>query len=383
MSDERSSGTTSRRGFLRNVVGVGAGLAGGYLLAACAPQPAASPTAAPKAAAPAPAQAPAAVAPKELVVSTWGASAAERVVREAIMPKFEKANNAKVVLDLGNQAPRFAKLQAQKGSGSIDIFMSADELLYTGLKQDLFEPVDDNRIPNLKNLQEWARPVPGQGPAYTAWTMGIGYNSKLVKDPPKKWADLWRPEFAGKLAMPGPGYSLFPSLLLRAAELNGGGKDNQDPGFAKLAELKPAKAFSIFTEWVPLFQSEEIVVVPDLDSYIFPLQDQGMPIQYVFPEDGLFGSISIVSIVKGTKNRELAHEFINVSLEPDVQAFQATTYTGPAIKNVTVDANLAKKLGSYGDLAKQLRIQDGKWASENRNALVEKFNTLVSPKWAK
>jgi putative spermidine/putrescine transport system substrate-binding protein len=377
-------GRSSRRDFLKRSFGGAVGLAGLSLLPACAPQAPAQPSGAKPAsdAKPATTQAPAAqTGERTLVVSNWSGST-ETTLNEYLIPKFQREHNVTVQQDLGSQGPRFAKLQAQKGSGNIDIFFSTDELVYTGIKQDLFETVDDSRLSNLKLLQDWARPIPNHGPAFGVVGYGMAYHAEQVKDPPKKWADLWRPEFSGKLALPNSSYSLFPSFLLKTAELGGGGKDNMDAGFAKMAELKPAKAFVIFTEWVPLFTQGEVVAMPEIDIYVWPQKDQKYPIEFVLPEDGGFTAVSLVSIVKGTRNRELAHEFVNAVLDPEFQAEHARlSYYGPTVKDVKLPPELASKI-AYGDRLKNMRMQDGKLASDSRASWVEKFNTQVSPKWA-
>ena len=50
----------------------------------------------------------------------------------------------------------------------------------------------------------------------------IGYNPEKVKTPITSWNDLWRPEFAGKLAFASPFHSMMPAFVVIAAELAGG-----------------------------------------------------------------------------------------------------------------------------------------------------------------
>ena len=56
-----------------------------------------------------------------------------------LLPRFQKEHNATVTLDVGTQAPRFNKLLSQKAAPVVDVFFSTEELVFNGLKQDLFE----------------------------------------------------------------------------------------------------------------------------------------------------------------------------------------------------------------------------------------------------
>ena len=58
----------------------------------------------------------------------------------------------------------------------------------------------------------------------------LAFNPEIVKQPVTSWADLWRPEFAGKLAFASPVHSMMPAFVIVAAEMSGGSAPTPIPG---------------------------------------------------------------------------------------------------------------------------------------------------------
>jgi putative spermidine/putrescine transport system substrate-binding protein len=358
-----------RRAFLRGAFLSGAALA----LAACSTAPVATPT--PKGAAPA-----ARGEPRPLTVSIWG-GITEESVRKWVLPRFEKEHNARVTLDVGLQGARYNKLVAQKASPTVDVFFSTEELVYNGLKQDLFEKVDPASLANWSKLHDWAKPVPEYGPAAGLTTLGIAYHTQRVQNPPRIWADLWRPDLQGKLGMIGFNHSQGPALLIRAAELDGGLIEQVDPGFARLAQLKPSAVTLYFTEYVPQFLQGEVLVTPELDYYVQTLKVQGYPIEWALPDDGAFSVLQVMNVVKGTGRQALAEAFMDLYLDEESQRSIANdNYTSPSNKDTTLEPTVAAKT-MVGERLAKLRTFDLKTIAERRAAWTERFNAEVLPRW--
>lgn len=317
---------------------------------------------------------------RQVVVSSWGGFT-EEAIRKGLIPDFEKEYNCEVIMDIGTSAPRFAKLRAQKGNPQVDVILATTEITIRAIKEDLIDKIDLGRLPNSKDLYDWAVKFPGYGPSYGAHATGIGYQAEKVKEPPKKWSDIWDPKYKGRIALPVITYSSAAYLLIRAAELGGGAIDKIEPGYAKLAELKPVVVFTFFTMWAPLAKAGDFDLVVDLGLYIFPQKDKGLPVDFVYPEDGAFGEVNYVNVVKGAKNREMAEAFINGMIGPKYQAANASiNYQAPTNKRVEIEPALGKKL-VYGENLKRVRFFDEEYIARNRDAWTEKFNTLVLPKW--
>ncbi|MCC6174364.1 MAG: extracellular solute-binding protein [Chloroflexi bacterium] len=318
--------------------------------------------------------------PRSLTVSIWG-GVTEESVRKWVLPRFQKEFNATVTLDVGLQGARFNKLLSQRGAQTVDIFCSTEELVYNGLKQDLFEKIDPKKIPNMARLHPWATPVPEYGPAIGLTTFGLAYNTRALSTPPTSWADLWRPDLRGRLALINFTHSQGPALLIRAAELHNGSMQAVDAGFASLAELRPAVVELYFTEYIPQLLQDQVLVAPELDYYVQSLKLQGYPIDWVLPDDGAFSVLQIANIVKGSPNRQVAEQFIDFYLDSESQrAIANDNYTSPSNKETTLEPTVAAKT-MVGDRLAKLRTFDLETIADARPAWTERFSAEVLPKW--
>ncbi len=75
-----------------------------------------------------------------LIVAGYGGST-ETIIREKILPAFEKANDVKVTYVAGNLTDTLAKLQAQRGNQEIDVAMIGDGPMSWAARFGLCAPV--------------------------------------------------------------------------------------------------------------------------------------------------------------------------------------------------------------------------------------------------
>jgi len=217
---------------------------------------------------------------------------------------------------------------------------------------------------------------------YTLISYALAFNPDTVKNRPNSWADLWRPEFQGKLAFAAPGHSEMPALVILAAELAGGHAGDADAGFAKLAQLRPNKTTFFWTDWAPMLKTGDTNSATEFDYYLEAMKTQGYPVDYVFPSEGAIGSPEMAALVAGTKNREIAQAFMNLMIDPKIQeAFAVRTFQGPTNKTLQLSADVAARM-SYGpEKLKRIRFFDPVVSFENRPAWTERMTTEVVPAW--
>ncbi len=239
-------------------------------------------------------------------------------------------------------------------------------------------------MPNAADVEDWAFTVKSgaadtlPGAPYTLIAYTLGYNSELVKVPPTSWADLWRPEFAGKLAFASPVHSQMPAFVILAAEMAGGSAANVDPGFKKLAELRPGKLTVFWTDWAPLSKGGDVTVATEFDYYLEAMKDQRYPVATVVPKEKGIGVPEYVAVVKNTRNQELAEAFLNLMLDPKVQAdFAASTYQGATNRKAVLPDAVRARVAH----ADQLRFFDPEVFARNRAAWTERMNLEVVPSW--
>lgn len=321
-----------------------------------------------------------------LTVSTWGGVTSDGL-RDHLAPEFEKLTGAKLAFDIGGMGARYNKLLAQKGNQSSDVFFGTDEAVVGGLRNGVLEYADEKALPNYANLYDWAKTMKAPAGqvslvANTLISYVLAYNPQTVKTPPKAWADMWNPEFAGKLAFAAPAHSQMPAFVILASELAGGSATNVDPGFAKLAKLRPNKLTVFWTDWAPMLKTGDTNAATEFDYYLESMKAQGYPIDYVFPEEKAFGAAEGAALVAGTKNREIAQAFLNLTIDPKMQStFAEALYYGPTNKLVKPSAAVAAKMSYGAEKMAKIRFFDPVFWYENRPAWTERLTTEVVPEW--
>jgi putative spermidine/putrescine transport system substrate-binding protein len=322
-----------------------------------------------------------------LTVSTWGGVTSDGL-RDHVAPEFEKLTGARLAYDIGGMGARYNKLLAQKGNQSADVFFGTEEAVIGGLANGVLETADVKALPNYTSLYPWAKGPKAKDPSQVTMavnqliTYALAYNPRVIKTPPTSWADMWRPEFQGHFAMAAPAHSQMPAFVIIAAELAGGSAKNVDPGFARLAQLRPNKLTFFWTDWAPMLKTGDTNSACEFDYYLETMKAQGYPIDYVFPQEGAFGAPEGAALVAGTKNREIAQAFLNLMLDVTIQSvFAEKLFQGPSNMLVKPTAAVAAKM-SYGEeKMKKIRFFDPYDWYDNRAAWTERLTTEVVPEW--
>ena len=287
-----------------------------------------------------------ATAQDKLVVSVWGGSWRD-MVANIIAKKFTAETGVQVEYITGGTIDRLNKEKLAKGNPESDITFTTSHVGWLYANDGLYETLDLSKVPNAKNLVPQAKISPYHIGTW-AYVYTIGYRPDLLKGVAfESWADLWRPEIKGKLAAP----DFDPSHLIAvAAMLSGGDAATWEKGQVKLKELKPSfKAYyTNDANSQQLIANGETPVQVILSMNAHYMATEGVPIQLVIPKEGAVLGIDSVAIMKGSKKADLAYKFINIALDPQVQAEVAKFKKGsPVVVDAKVDPDVAKLPGVF------------------------------------
>lgn len=319
--------------------------------------------------------------PRTLVVSTWGYN--EDKFRVNVFGPFEKENNVKIILEVGNNSERLNKLKMMKNS-PVDVMCLAESFSLDGVKAGVFEKIDAKKIPNLKNLYEIAKnPVKsGCGPAYTMNRTGIIYDSKVVTQPIKSWADLWRTDLKQKITIPDITITSGPAMI-EAGAIKGRTPyvKNDTVAFKQLVALKPnvVKIYSKSSDLNNMFIQKEVVVGVGLD-FAFPKIKEAIPgAVFVDPKEGSIANRNTINIVKGSKNVDLAYKLIDWWLSEKVQRANALDkLDSPVNKKVVLTEEEAVGL-TYGDkVFKKMKTLDFNYINGVMPSWLQRWNEEVA-----
>ena len=220
------------------------------------------------------------------------------------------------------------------------------------------------------------------GPAPFFQVVGITYNPDKVKTPPTSWADLWKPEFKGRVGITNLNSTLGTGFLVEIARMHGGSEANVDAGFKAIDELKPniAAVAANPGQLATLYQQGQIDIGPGNFNAIQILKARGVAVDFVAPKEGAIAFKTTIHIVKNSPAKDLAFKLIEASLSPDVQKklMDSPYLIVPTNTKVKMGGEIAKVLAKdHEDLKKKFVFQDWKKINEQRAPWIERFNREI------
>lgn len=314
---------------------------------------------------------------RPLVFATFTGSW-EEAHKDVLVPAFRKAtNNAAMVLDPMLSVDQIAKVNAAKANPPIDVMLHDPGPALIAIDQDLVEPYPVDKSEHFKNLITDAQDARGPAPFFQV--VGLTYNPEVIKTAPTSWADLWKPEYKGRVGITNLASTLGTGWLVEIARMNGGSETNVDPGFAAIEKLKPNLAAVAANPGAlaTLFQQGQVDIAPGNFNAIQILKARGVPVEFVAPKEGAIAFKTTIHIVKNSPNKELAFKLIEAAISPEVQAaLMASPYLiVPTNTKVKMGGEIAKVLAKdTDDLKKKFVFQDWAAINKQRSAWIEKFN---------
>jgi putative spermidine/putrescine transport system substrate-binding protein len=311
---------------------------------------------------------------KTLVVGVWGGDI-ERLIRSHVVAPLEKATGAKVELLLGGTGDRLAKLYAERTHPTMDVaFLNIYEAPQA--QKDGIVDAPDPSTPYFKAI--W----PGMNNGCYAMSLnglGIAYSKKAVPTPPE-WADLWKPEYKGKIALPPYPSSEDDGFLGVAARLAGADEHAPDKAFAKVADLKPiAATYTSLDQVFGLMDSGDVAMAPMIGGYAMAALKKDSNIGFVYPKNpGPVLVRDMLCIVANGPNPDLAKQFAALALGVDTQTAYATElYFGPTNMGVTVPASMAGDVIATPEQVKSLLVLDWPYIIGQRSAWTDRWNREI------
>jgi spermidine/putrescine transport system substrate-binding protein len=202
------------------------------------------------------------------------------------------------------------------------------------VENDLLRPIDTSKLSNWPGIMESLAQL-GQvdGKQYLApWEWG--YDSILVRtdkvqEVPDSWADLWDPQYAGRVSIFD---SAETSVVIGALALGydpwAMTAEQLDAVKQKLIELKP-NLLGYWTDYTEINQQvasgEVWLAVTWPDAYV-AVKAEGVPVEYITPKEGRLGWVYGFCIPKNGEHPDLALDYINAMLSVDSMTEMANQY---------------------------------------------------------
>jgi iron(III) transport system substrate-binding protein len=200
-----------------------------------------------------------------------------------------------------------ARIESERQAGGVqgDVMVAADATSFEQLKEDdVFQKYEPE---GSENIEDRFKDPEGYYVGTRLISTVIGYNTNEVEDPPQSWAELADPEYRGMIGMPSPDYS-------GAAAYNTAvWANNPDLGW----------------DWIEGVVSNEPSVVEGngevqqgiatgqypvgiiIDYMMRDIQEDGSPVDMVFPEEGVPAIYQPAAIFADARDPEAARTFVD------------------------------------------------------------------------
>jgi len=260
-----------------------------------------------------------AAAQKEGTVNVY--TSLNQVTNEAVAEAFKKDTGLTVEGIVTPTGRLFERIQSEAGSGALpaDVIGMPDESLFSTLvDSNMFVP---HRVPNDADIPSQYKFSDGLYYALNSAPTVIAYNTGVIDqaDVPTKWADL-----------PAAGTDEKRIGMVHASQGAGGWglalfmrQTLGDDYWGKLAAAKPVLESSVGSLAEKLGRGE-VAIAAARPPEVAGLQEQGAPVEFLWPEDGTpMFNFYLAQVAKG-KHPNAAQVYINWSLSKRGQSVLAT-----------------------------------------------------------
>jgi len=249
-----------------------------------------------------------------------------------VIELFEAEFNVKVVIDeFASNEEAYAKLRS--GGGRYDIVFPSADYVSIMIRQDMLAEIDFDKLPNvltylnidLFDIVKSYDPEFNYSVPYYFGAVGVMVNTQRVPEFERSWNIFEREDLRGRMIMLDDMREVMGAALIRhghsintivpeqiswaRAYINVSWK----PNLIKFDSEAYGKAFSRGDAWVvhgyPENVFEEIIGNP-IEPYVV----------FFTPEEGSSSFLDSMVILKSSRNKDLAHEFINFIYRPEIYA---------------------------------------------------------------
>ena len=298
-----------------------------------------------------------------------------------------------------------AKLKT--GHSGYDVVVpTASPFLVRQLAAHLYQPLDKNKLNNLRNLDprimaQLARYDHGNAHAIPwMWgTIGVGYNEQMVKAlmpdvPVDSWRLVFDPAIASKITKCGISVLDDPAAMMRAVlpylgrDPNSQKSEDRTAAEAALLKIRPYIRNINSSEYIEALANGDLCVAVGYNGDVLQARDRsreankGVVIKYFVPKEGSVLWIDMLAIPRDAPDRESAYAFVNYMMTPQVIAevsnFKRFANANAAAQSlVLVDVRNDSNIYPPPDLLRQLPVELADTPEQSRaiTRMWQKFKT--------
>jgi len=267
-------------------------------------------------------------APKaQLKVYNWG-----DYIDETVIEEFEKKYNIDVIYDtFATNEEMYVKIKG--GGADYDVAFPSDYMIERMIKEGMLEKIDFSNVPNYKYIDERFKNLPYDpnneySVPYMWGTVGILYNKKMVDEPVDSWKILWDEKYKKQIFMLDSSRdSIGVALKMLGYSLNTRNIDELEQAKEALIRQKPLVLSYVGDEVKDMMISGQAALAVVWSGDAVYTKRENPDLDFAIPKEGSNMWVDAMVILKGTKNKKAAEQFINFMCDPEI-AFRNTDYIG-------------------------------------------------------
>lgn len=256
-------------------------------------------------------------------VITFGGASGEAMQNAYYTPFDKKMNAGLIPGDYNGELSRI-RAMVETGNVSWDLVEVESPELARGCFEGMFERLDWKKLGIKDQIIDDA--VEECGVGTFVWSTVLAYDADKLKKAPQSWQDFWNvKEFPGKRGLRrGAKFTLEFALFADGVAVNDvydvlRTPEGVDRAFAKLDEISEHiqwwEAGAQPPQWLV---AGDVVMSSSYNGRIAAAQEEGRNLAIAWK--GSIYDLDYWAIVKGSKKRELAYDFIRFASQPDTQA---------------------------------------------------------------
>ena len=268
-----------------------------------------------------------------LVVYNWG-----EYIDPDVLDQFEEESGISIIYDeFETNEIMYPKVEA--GAVVYDVICPSDYMVQKMIENDLLEPLDYDKIPNISNIDpDYLKSAEQFDPGnrycvpYCWGTVGILYNKTMVDEPVDSWDILWDEKYKDEILMQDSVRDAFAVALKRLGySLNSTDSKELQEAADSLKEQKHlVQAYVVDQVRDKMIGNEAALGVIYSGEAIYS-QRENPNLEYVIPKEGSNVWIDGWVIPKNARHKENALKFLDFLCRPEIalKNFEYITYSTP------------------------------------------------------
>lgn len=275
---------------------------------------------------------------RELYLYNWS-----EYMPESVLEQFQQESGIKVYYTTydSNEA-MYAKIRLLDKSNSYDLAVPSTYYVSKMRREGLLHPIMKSRMKNFGNyasqlVNRQFDPNNEYSVPYLWGSTGIAINRAAIEQDVTRWADLWKPEFKGRVLLTNDMREVMGmGLLVMGYSGNSTSEAEIKAAYEKLRTLIPnVRAYNSDAPRMPYIEGETDLGMIWNGEAVMGREDLDT-LEYVYPQEGAILWMDSFVIPKNARNIPEAYEFLNFITQPEIAKVisEEIGYATPNVKAI-------------------------------------------------